>query len=52
MKNKKYNGNTPLLIGSIIVGGSAIALGVTSIVGITMWSITYGNPKFNKNNTK
>ncbi|CAM2747014.1 hypothetical protein [Fructilactobacillus fructivorans] len=39
MKNKKYYSDTPLLVGSII-------LGVISIIGITAWSYTYGNPKF------
>ncbi|CAJ1185209.1 hypothetical protein [Fructilactobacillus sanfranciscensis] len=41
MKNKKYYGNTPLLVGSLI-------LGTISIIGNSIWSYTYGNPKFDK----
>ncbi|WP_395318592.1 hypothetical protein [Fructilactobacillus frigidiflavus] len=41
MKNKKHYRNTPLLISSLV-------LGAISIVGISIWSYTYGNQKFDK----
>ncbi|SJZ98534.1 hypothetical protein [Fructilactobacillus lindneri] len=41
MKDKKYYGDTPLLVGSLI-------LGAASMIGLTIWSYTYGNPKFDK----
>ncbi|KID42490.1 hypothetical protein [Fructilactobacillus fructivorans] len=41
MKNKKYYSDTPLLVGSLI-------LGAISIIGITAWSYIYGNPRFER----
>ncbi|KRN79126.1 hypothetical protein [Fructilactobacillus lindneri] len=37
---KNSQRNTPLLVESLVVGGIAIALEATSLVGLTYWSLT------------